>query len=77
MTAREKELRTKIGAECLQKKWRNDYLTSCFSEYNFDRCPDEFECMDKYTENFECDYLSTPSFNCKECWKKFLRGEEC
>ena len=55
MTNREKELRTKIGAECLYKgsNWRSDYLTSCEEDkYDFIRCPDDFECLQDYMKDF-------------------------
>lgn len=79
MTAREKELRIKIGAECLHKKYRNDYLTACSEYYDFVRCPDDFECMEKYLDGFkyDCHNIGEVPWNCENCWKKFLRGEEC
>ena len=83
MTTREKELRIKIGAECLYRGeyWRSDYLTSCTENYDFIRCPDDFECLDSYLNDFYagCDEIrQNQTFSCEECWKRFLNGEkEC
>ena len=76
MTTREKELRTKIGAECLYKGWRSDYLTSCEDKYNFIRCPDNFEYVEEYTKDFVglCNTKEKDN-SCERCWKKFLNGE--
>lgn len=79
MNSREKDLRTKIGSECLYNSWRSDYLTSCSEEYNFIRCPDSFECLQDYTKDF-VGLCNTHKKNnsCEECWKIFLNGEkEC
>ena len=79
MTAREKDLRTKIGFECLYKGWRSDYLTSCSDKYDFIRCPDSFECFEDYINDFYagCDATrQNQIFPCEECWKRFLNGEK-
>lgn len=78
MTNREKEIRTKIGSECLYNGWRSDYLTSCSEEYDFIRCPDSFECCKDYIKDFYagCDTTrQNQIFPCKQCWKNFLNGE--
>lgn len=75
MTNREKELRTKIGAECLHKGWKSDYLTSCSDRYNFEKCPDEFEYLKNELNDFyvSCDRLiKDQTFSCNDCWKYFL-----
>ena len=76
MTANEKDLRVKIGSECLYKGWRSDYLTSCTEEYNFIRCPDDFEYLENYTKDFVglCNTVEKDN-SCKQCWKRFLNGE--
>ena len=78
MLDREKELRTKIAAECLQNGHKSDYLTACSENYDFVRCPDEFNCLEEYIQDFSaiCDELGCDLL-CVDCWKRFLRGEEC
>ena len=79
MTNKEKELRTKIGAECLYNgsNWRSDYLTSCEDKYDFIRCPDDFECLQNYTKDFVglCSTQEKDN-SCESCWKNFLNGEK-
>lgn len=75
MTTREKDLRTKIGSECLYNGWRSDYLTSCSKKYDFIRCPDSFEYVEDYTKGFVglCN-TDEEDNSCEQCWKKFLNG---
>lgn len=73
MTDREKEIRTKIAAECLCKGNKSDYLVACSDEYNFTSCPDDFDCLKDYIFSAICDEIST-CHPCKECWKYFLEG---
>ena len=75
MTTREKDLRIKIGSECLYKGWRSDYLTSCWEKYDFIRCPDDFEYVKDYTNGF-VGLCNTDEENnsCEQCWKNFLNG---
>ena len=75
MTNREKELRNKISEECLSKNLRNDYHTAKSNNYDFIKCPEEFECLKEYMPEFLaiCDDLSIEEPYCEECWKKFLR----
>lgn len=78
MTNREKELRTKIGAECLHKGLKADYLAACSEKYDFVKCPDEFECLENEIKNFTvgCDKLvEEQTFSCDDCWKAFFEGE--
>ena len=78
MTTREKDIRTKIGAECLWngEYWRSDYLTSCSDKYDFIRCPNDFNYIENYTKNFVglCNTKEKDN-TCKQCWKRFLNGE--
>ena len=75
MTNREKDLRVKIGSECLYKGYRSDYLTSCTDKYNFIRCPDDFEYIADYTKSFIglCNTQEKDN-SCETCWKRFLNG---
>lgn len=77
---REKELREKIAKECLKKddgknKWNHNYRISQNDRYDFRGCPDDLEFVKYYTFSALCDEVG--NFDCKECWKNFLRGGKC
>ena len=82
--SREKKLREEICEECSQKALtcdkENKYNHNChicqdFACYDFRGCPDDLECTKDYTFLALCDEVS--DFDCKKCWKNFLRGEKC
>ena len=80
VTNQEKELREKIAEECLQKTIENKYghnyrISQDNERYDFKGCPDDLECIEDYTFFELCDEVD--DFNCKECWKNFLRGVKC
>ena len=78
---REKELREKITEECSRKddvksKWSHNYHISQNNNcYDFSGCPDDLECVKGYAFSALCDEVS--NFDCKKCWKHFLRGVKC
>ena len=80
ITDREKELREKISEECLQKATENKYdhnyrISQDNERYDFRGCPDDLEFVKYYAFSALCDEVD--GFDCKKCWKNFLRGGKC
>ena len=83
---RERNLRQNISIECLSTKQKDskdeDRLIHNYNvcqdkkRYDFKGCPDDFECINDYTFLALCDEISD-DFDCKKCWKNFLRGAKC
>ena len=79
--SREKELREKITEECSRKddvknKWNHNYhISQNNNRYDFRGCPDDLECAEGYAFSALCDEVG--NFDCKKCWKHFLRGAKC
>lgn len=73
---REKILREKIAEECKKKGWIRDFHIAQSKDYDFTNCPDDFNCSQDYTFSVPCDETSD-TYPCEECWKNFLRGEQC
>lgn len=75
MSDREKELRAKIAVECLENGHKSGYLTACSENYDFIRCPDDFECLKNELHNFSaiCDEFEY-EFPCEDCWRNFLNS---
>lgn len=86
MTDRERMLRHNIGLECINTRQKDSMDEERFihnfnvchnkKSYDFQGCPDDFECTKDYTFLAVCDEVSD-YYPCKECWKNFLRGEKC
>ena len=91
MTEREKEMRTKVRLECWGKecnfqgidylmKMENDWrVAQKEGDYSFDSCPSSFDCLGDFVGLCELNdeklsYKDSVE-QCKECWKKALRGE--
>lgn len=71
MTDRENLLREKIATECSKKGNKWDYFIACSERYDFDKCPDDFDCLKDYMFSAICDEISNDHV-CEECWKYFL-----
>lgn len=82
---KEKELREKITKECSRKalfwdkenKYTHNYFVSQDNKsYDFQGCPDHLECVQEdHTFLALCDEVN--NFECKDCWKLYLRGGKC
>ena len=87
MIIREKELRRKIEEECwsfesnfsgmdILMKMENDWRVSQKEDdYSFENCPSSFKCLEKYMGLCDERMSEYSLEQCKECWKRALRGE--
>lgn len=87
MTDRERNLRRKIELECwsfesnfggidtlikLENDWR---VAQKEDDYSFECCPSFFDCMGDYLGLCDENMTEYSAEQCKECWKRALRGE--
>lgn len=90
----EQEMRKKISLECLNyktnfqgidflMKMENDWhIAQKEDNYNFESCPNNFNCLENFVGLCEKEDADNDSKNyqekveqCQNCWKKALRGE--
>ena len=87
MSNREKELRRKIEEECwgfksnfsgidtLMKMENDWHVAQKENDYSFDNCPATYNCLEKFVGLCDENMTGYSPEQCKECWKKALRGE--